>query len=226
MTTTRSRAADAYAALCLTWGSTYLAIWVGVGAAGFAGTVMLAGGDLGGVGHSDWRGPAALSVAGASWAFGSVYLQRRLTQSGPYANAAIQMLVGGRVRVAAGTVGGEWGAWTLPWEGLAALAYLTVAGSLVGFSSYLYVLRSMPATVAGTYAYVNTVIAVLLGWLVLGESLSGRTASAMGVVIGAVIWVRVADDRPRPSSVPSRPQVRRPSRPSLPVPAAAGIGDG
>lgn len=196
---------------------------------GFAGTVMLVGGDLGSVGDADWRGPVALTIAAVAWAFGSVFSQRRPTQSGPYVSAGIQMLAGGLVLVGAGTIGGEWGAWTLSGPGLAALAYLTVAGSLIGFTSYVYVLRAMPATVAGTYAYVNTVIAVLLGWLVLGETLTARTVLAMGIVIGAVIWVRLAGNRVRPptqSAKPPRPALgARPSRPSIPIPAAAGIGD-
>jgi drug/metabolite transporter (DMT)-like permease len=185
---------------------------LGLGA-GFLGTVLLVGADLDGVRHADWRGPVALTIASISWAFGSVYLQRRATASGPYVNASLQMLVGGLMLLGAGTAAGEWAEWTSSWPGIAALAYLTGVGSLIGFTSYVYVLRSVTATVAGTYAYVNTAIAVLLGWLVLGEPLGARSALAMSIVIGSVLWVRIAD---RPGAL----QAKR--RLSQPVPAPAG----
>jgi drug/metabolite transporter (DMT)-like permease len=179
---------------------------------GFIGTVLLVGADLRGVRGADWRGPVGLTIAALSWAFGSVYMQRRPTASGPYVNASLQMLAGGLVLLGAGTAAGEWDRWAFTWPGAAALVYLTVVGSLIGFSSFVYVLHNVRATIAGTYAYVNTVIAVLLGWLVLGEPLGARSALAMSIVIGAVIWVRLA-------ARPVAPMLRR--RPSRPVPAPA-----
>jgi drug/metabolite transporter (DMT)-like permease len=179
---------------------------------GFLGTVLLVGADLDGVRRVDWRGPVGLTVAAISWAFGSVYMQRRPTASGPYVNASLQMLSGGLILLAVGTVTGEWGRFALTWPGTLALVYLTVVGSLIGFSSFIYVLHNVRATIAGTYAYVNTVIAILLGWLVLSEPLSARSALAMSIVIGAVIWVRLA-------ARSTTPVARR--RPSRPVPAPA-----
>jgi len=183
---------------------------------GFVGTVLLVGADLDGLRAVDWRGPVGLTIAAITWAFGAVYTQRRPTASGPYVNASLQMLTGGLVLLSAGTAGGEWGRFTLTRPGALALIYLTVVGSLIGFTSFVYVLRNVRATIAGTYAYVNTVIAVLLGWLVLGESLNASSAMAMGIVIGAVIWVRLAA-RPK-----TRVVRRRPSRPT-PAPAAGDL---
>jgi len=159
---------------------------------GFLGTLLLVGDDLGALRQADWRGPLGLTTASMSWALGSVYSTRHPTQGSPYANAALQMLAGGLALTLVGTLRGEWPLVRLTTGGVGALAYLIVLGSLVGYSSYVYVLRHMAPTIVGTYSYVNTVVAVLLGWLILHEPIVPRTGLAMGVVLGAVIWVRRA----------------------------------
>lgn len=157
---------------------------------GFGGTMLLVGEDLGALRDADWRGPVALTTGAALWALGSVYSTRRPTQSGPYVNSALQMLAGGIALVIVGTAAGEWSAMHLSPRGIGALAYLIVFGSLVAYSSYVYLLRHLPPTVLGTHSYVNTVVAVFLGWLVLAEPLTTRTLVAMAIVLGAVVWVR------------------------------------
>jgi drug/metabolite transporter (DMT)-like permease len=157
---------------------------------GFLGTVLLVGDDLGALRQADWQGPLGLTAASMSWALGSVYSTRHPTQGSPYGNSALQMLAGGLALTLVGTLRGEWGLVRLTPVGVGALAYLIVFGSLVGYSSYVYVLRHMAPTVVGTYSYVNTVVAVLLGWLILHEPIALRTVLAMGVVLGAVVWVK------------------------------------
>jgi aromatic-L-amino-acid decarboxylase len=71
--------------------------------------------------------------------------------------------------------------------------YLALFGSIVGFTSYVYALKHAPATIVGTYAYVNPVIAVLLGWWILHETVTGRTFVAMGLILGAVVWIQFSD---------------------------------
>jgi drug/metabolite transporter (DMT)-like permease len=161
---------------------------------GFGGTLLLVD-EPGALRDADWRGPLALTVASAAWALGSVYSARRPTESGPEVNSALQMLTGGVVLTLVGSSLGEWHAVHLSARGLGALAYLVVFGSLVGYSCYVYVLRHMAPTVAGTYSYVNTVVAVLLGWLILAEPITGRTALAMAIVLGSVAWVRHASTK-------------------------------
>jgi len=161
---------------------------------GFGGTLLLVV-EPGALRDADWRGPLALTVASAAWALGSVYSARRPTESGPEVNSALQMLTGGVVLTLVGSSLGEWHAVHLSARGLGALAYLVVFGSLVGYSCYVYVLRHMAPTVAGTYSYVNTVVAVLLGWLILAEPITGRTALAMAIVLGSVAWVRHASTK-------------------------------
>lgn len=172
---------------------------------GFAGTVLLVGGDVDELRQADWRGPLALTTAAAAWALGSVYSQRRPTSSGPYVNSALQMLAGGLGLIVAGTLRGEWETLRFSWEGFGAVAYLALFGSIIGFTAYVYVLRHWTATVAGTYAYVNTVVAVFLGWLILDEPVNDRTIFAMTVVLAAVALVRRARRRsPRGSPTASQ----------------------
>jgi drug/metabolite transporter (DMT)-like permease len=163
--------------------------------AGFGGTLLLVDADVGALRATDWRGPLALTCAAAAWAGGSVFSSRRPSEASPEVSSALQMLAGGLALALLGTLLGE--AARVHWSarGVGALAYLIVFGSLVGYSSYVYVLRHMAPTVVGTYSYVNTVVAVLLGWAILREPITGRTVAAMGIVLGSVAWVRHAARR-------------------------------
>ena len=159
---------------------------------GFLGTTLLVGASPGEILRADLRGPIALTCASASWSIGSVYGKRHKTETSPYVGAAIQMIAGGAATALVGTLLGEWSRWHLTGRGVGALAYLVVFGSIVGYSAYTYALRNASATIVGTYAYVNPVIAVLLGWLLLREPVSARTFLAMGLIIGAVVWIQFA----------------------------------
>jgi len=163
---------------------------------GFAGTLVLVGGKLGTLRDADWRGPLALTSGAAAWALGSVFSTRRPSEASPELNAALQMLAGGVALTIVGSLLGEWADVHLTARGVEALAYLVVFGSLVGYSSYVYVLRHLSPTVVGTSTYVNTVVAVFLGWLILAEPITGRTLLAMVIVIGSVVWVRRSAPRP------------------------------
>lgn len=177
-------------------GATRLTWRVGVGLLlGFLGSALLAGITPHELLTADLRGPAALTLASASWALGSVYWKRNPTESGPYASAAAQMTIGGAALILIGLGLGEGPAWHLEGGGVAALAYLVVFGSIVGYTAYGYALDHASATVVGTYAYVNPVVAVLLGWLVLAEPITTRTVAAMALILGAVLWIQVASRR-------------------------------
>jgi len=89
-----------------------------------------------------------------------------------------------------GSLLGEWSRWHLTPRGAGAMAYLVVVGSILGYSAYTYALRHASPTIVGTYAYVNPVIAVLLGWLILAEPVSARTFLAMALILGAVVWIQ------------------------------------
>ncbi len=159
---------------------------------GFVGTALLVGASPAEILKADLRGPIALTGASASWSLGSVYAKRHPTETSPYVGAAVQMIVGGAAVALAGTALGEWPAWHLTAKGAGAIAYLVVFGSILGYSAYSYALRHASATIVGTYAYVNPVIAVLLGWALLHEPVTARTFAAMALILGAVLWIQLS----------------------------------
>jgi drug/metabolite transporter (DMT)-like permease len=165
---------------------------------GFLGTALLVGATPAEILAADMRGPLALTFASASWSLGSVYAKRHPTETSPYMGAAVQMIVGGTAVALVGSALGEWRAWHLSPKGFGAIAYLVVFGSILGYSAYSYALRHASATIVGTYAYVNPVIAVLLGWVFLSEPIGGRTVIAMGLILGAVVWIQFSHKLGRP----------------------------
>ena len=160
--------------------------------AGFLGTALLVGANPREILAADLRGPFALTSASVFWSLGSIYAKRHPTQASPYMTAAIQMIAGGVVVTLVGTGLGEWAHWHLTGRGALAFGYLIVFGSIVGYSAYGYALRHASATIVGTYAYVNPVIAVLLGWLLLDERVTGRMLAAIGLILAAVVWIQLS----------------------------------
>jgi drug/metabolite transporter (DMT)-like permease len=159
---------------------------------GFLGTLLLVGATPEEIAAADKRGPIALTIASASWSLGTVYAKRHPTKASPYMGAAFQMIVGGSAVALVGTLLGEWPSWHLSPRGFGAIAYLVVFGSVLGYSAYAYALRNASATIVRTYAYVNPVIAVLLGWLLLHEPVEARTFIAMGMILVAVVWIQLS----------------------------------
>lgn len=166
---------------------------------GFGGLALLVGpANLGGSGRANPLGTVVLVFASFSWACGSLYSKHGQMPSSPLLGAAMQSLVGGAVLWIVGLLVGEGrslhpGAVTLrSWLGL---AYLIVCGSCLGFTAYIYLLkRSSPARV-GTYAFVNPVVALFLGWAVAGEALTLRTGIAAAIILTAVVVVITAPHR-------------------------------
>jgi len=155
---------------------------------GFAGVWVLIDPGVGrGV---DPFGAGLLLFASASWAVGSLYSRVAGLAASPREATAMQMLAGGALLLVAGGLKGEWPTIDparFSAASLVALGYLTVFGSLVAFSAYVWLLRvSTPARVS-TYAYVNPVVAVLLGWLILDEPLTPDTFLASGLIVTAVL---------------------------------------
>lgn len=164
--------------------------WFGLGV-GFAGVVLLnLGGSMGGAP----LGALALVVAAASWAFGSVWSRRRNMPPAAM-NTAAQMLTGGVVLTLFALLGGErWPtAPTLP--ATLAIGYLAVAGSLIGFSAYLYLLNTVRPALATSYAYVNPPVAVLVGVLFAGEAVHSLDLVAMAVILAGVGLIAFARER-------------------------------
>ncbi|MFC4945520.1 EamA family transporter [Pseudonocardia sp. GCM10023141] len=171
---------------------------VAVGVVGLA-LLLLAGpsSGSGGVLGNAWWGPWLVLLAGLGWATGTFAATRLPVPPNPFAMAAVQMLVGGAVLMVTSLAKGDrldvaavqpvaWWAW----------AYMAVVVSLAGFGAFAYVLTKLPVSTASTYAYVNPVIAVLLGVLVVGERFSPVQMVGGAVVLVAVVLVVMAE---RPS---------------------------
>jgi drug/metabolite transporter (DMT)-like permease len=157
-------------------------------ALGFCGLLLLVGAGAGGVALDPWS-CAGIMFACVCWSFGSIYSRHARNPADPMMAATLQMLLGGILMLVIGQCRGETTGFhlhDLTSRSIAAWAYLVVAGSLIAFPAYLYLLKhSTPARVS-TYAYVNPVVAVFLGWLILSEPITGRTFVAAAIIIAAV----------------------------------------
>jgi len=163
---------------------------------GFGGLALLVGPkNLGGSGRVDPFGVGILVIASLAWASGSVYSKHAGGPGSPLLGVAMQSLAGGVCLWIAGILSGEVGALHLgaiSARSWAALGYLIVFGSMVGFTAYIYILKKSTATRVATYAFVNPVVALFLGWLLIGESITLRTVIAAAVILTAVLLVITA----------------------------------
>lgn len=160
-------------------------------AVGFCGIVLLVWPDLwhgGAAGRHFLAGVVSLQIACLGWALGSSYSRRHMRGQNVFSTTAAQMLAGGVMMIAAGTLHGEWSVFSVtPRTGLA-FTYLVTVGALGGFVAYTYALRHLPVSVVSLYAYVNPVIAVALGVALLGEPFTARmTAAALLVFAGVAV---------------------------------------
>ena len=169
-----------------------LAVFSGV-ALGLAGLVLLVGPEqiLGGE-HVDHAGALALAFGCLTWSIGSVYSRHAPLPASPQLATAMEMLAGGALLLVASLARGEWqqlDVQAISPRSLAALAYLVVFGSLVALTAYVWLLRQTTPARVSTYAYVNPVVAMLLGWALAGEPLSARTLVAAAVIVGGVVLI-------------------------------------
>jgi drug/metabolite transporter (DMT)-like permease len=167
---------------------------------GFAGVALLVGrGNATRQNPVDLSAVTALVIASVAWASGSLYARYTPKPDSSFMAGAMQMLTGGAVLLAVGLISGEAARFHLTaisarsaW----AFAYLTVAGSLIGFTAFSWLLKvSTPARIS-TYAYVNPVIAVFLGWAIGGEKLTTSILWAAGVIVLGVIIITTRKPAP------------------------------
>lgn len=177
------------------WGQRNTALeWAGI-ALGLCGIVFL---NLGSNLQASPAGAAMILGSAVAWAFGSVWSRRLPLPAGAMASA-VEMLVGGAALLVASMIRGERMTEVPGTSGWVVLAFLVVFGSIIGFSSYQYLLRTVRPAAATSYAYVNPVVAVVLGVMFASEHIGGAEAAAMLVIISAVLLI-------------SLPQWRRPAR--------------
>jgi drug/metabolite transporter (DMT)-like permease len=175
------------------------AITMGALMLGFAGVTWLAAPwktDVGG--RLNPAGVAAILAACVFWAIGSIYSRHAKHGADPFVAASLQMLGGGAALVIAALGHGDFAALDMTritpraWT---AFAYLVGMGSLVGFSTFVWLMKhSTPARVA-TYAYVNPVVAVFLGWLILDEPIGPRTLVSSAIIVAAVAIITVQKNK-------------------------------
>jgi drug/metabolite transporter (DMT)-like permease len=162
---------------------------------GFIGVYLLIGGSGTGQtvnGSNQILGTVLVIAAAFCWATGSIYGMRAPVSKSPILAAGMQMLAGGSMLLLAGTLMGEWIGFEIAAVSLsswAGLAYLLVFGSLIAFTAYSWLLKNAPPAIVATYAYVNPVIAVILGWAIAGESFTAQMSIGAGVIVGSVVLI-------------------------------------
>jgi drug/metabolite transporter (DMT)-like permease len=158
---------------------------------GFSGIVLLVWPDLSqGLRSASFAGVLATQIACLGWAAGSVYSRRLRVTGSVLGSSAMQMLFGGVALAAAGVGAGEWSSLAFNATTLGALVYLVVVGSIAGYSAYAYALQHLPIATVSLYAFINPIIAVVLGTLILAEPLSPRIFVAGTLVLTGMLVVR------------------------------------
>ena len=169
--------------------------WIGL-LVGFGGIVALVWPELevGPNRRAFLTGVVAAQIACIGWAIGSLYARRRghgrARTENVLATAAFEMLFGGLALYAAAAVHGEYAALTFTPRTAMALGYLIVFGAVIGFAAYAYALKHLPVATTSLYAYVNPVIAVALGTVLLGEPFSARMGVAAAIVLTGMALVK------------------------------------
>ncbi|HEY2801495.1 MAG TPA: EamA family transporter [Chthoniobacterales bacterium] len=168
-------------------------------AGGFGGVGILAAPTLAappqGTSHHAGLGMLVLLFGSLVWSIGSLYSRRSQNTASPFLSSAQTMLCGGALMIVTGLASGEARVFDLRKVSalsLGAFVYLVLIGAIVGYTAYIWLLRYCDPAKVATYAYVNPVVAVVLGALFAGETLTGRTALAAAMVIGSVAVVITA----------------------------------
>lgn len=134
------------------------------------------------------------------WAVGSLYSKYKPTEGSTGMKAAIQMMTAGVIAFIVGIVSGELNqfSWShISWNVVAAILYLITFGSLIGYMSYVWLLSVRPPAQVGTYAYVNPLVAVLLGWLIVDEQITWHQVIALSIILTGVIIVNLSKEKIR-----------------------------
>jgi drug/metabolite transporter (DMT)-like permease len=175
---------------------------------GFGGILVLVWPDLvldRGSDSGFLAGIIALQIASFGWALGSSYSKRRGRADHILGTTALQMLAGGLMMLAAGTVWGEWSQLFFTSRTAISLLYLSTLGAIGGFVAYSYALRHLSVSFVSLYAYINPVIAVALGVALLGEPFDARMATAAALVFAGVAIVRWKTQSIPAASAPPAP---------------------
>lgn len=158
---------------------------------GLIGVLLIFGADIKYLADPDnLKGIVGLLGAVIFWSAGSLYSKYVKVEVHHLMGASVEMLIAGLVLSGIGVSIGELPRLNFELNGLLALAYLVIIGSFVGYTSYIYALAKLPLSLVSTYAYINPVIALFLGWLILDETLNFQIAIAAAVILAGVFMVK------------------------------------
>jgi drug/metabolite transporter (DMT)-like permease len=180
---------------------------------GLGGVVALVGpASFGGGARLDLIGAGVVILGSLLWSTGAIYSRHAPKPKSGIMMAAVQMLVGGTFVGILGVVRGELATFHLSQvstRSFAAFGYLLVFGSLIGFTAFVYLLRVSTAARVATYAYVNPVVAVFLGWLLAAEPISARMLIAAAIIVTGVALITAAEGRAQNALKPERRELPR-----------------
>jgi drug/metabolite transporter (DMT)-like permease len=157
---------------------------------GLSGIILIFGEHVADFSNGDYTVGIVLTfLANLSWAFGSVWTKKKNQNSNPFLNAGLQMLFGGLFLIPLSLVFDDYK--TIHWSGevAGALIYLILVGSVAAFACYSYAIKKLPMTILSLYAYINPIVAVVLGWLVLDEKFNSRIVIAIIVTVAGIYIV-------------------------------------
>jgi drug/metabolite transporter (DMT)-like permease len=178
---------------------------------GLVGIGLLVGpGQLQGTAVFSTTALLVLLLAPLLWSMGSLYSRGAVLPENAFMAPAIEMIAGGALLLFVGLLLGEWrGLDTSAFSGrsLAAMAYLTIFGSIIAFPAYVWLLQNVAASKVATYSYVNPVIAVFLGWLILDELITPTTLVAVVAIVIAVILITTGKPQQKQISRPTSQRV-------------------
>ena len=167
-------------------------VWLGVTLGLLGMTLLVVGPGGSGSGRMDPIGAVALLIASISWSVGSVYTGKAACPANPLQSNAMVMLGGGILLLLVSAATGEWGRLDLGAASLRSvlsLLYLSVFGSIIAFTAYSYLLRATTPARVSTYAFVNPIVAVLVGWAFAGEAITPLTLAAGAVIVVAIVII-------------------------------------
>ena len=161
---------------------------------GFCGVILLVKNSVTHIGNNplEWTGYVVITLASVSWAWGSLYSRTARLPESPFMSVALQNLTGGACYIMISFLSEEWNNfafYNVSSASAFSLFYLIIFGSLIGFGSYIWLLKVADSTIVSTYAYVNPVVAVFLGWTLAGEKLTLFDTVAVAIILCSVIII-------------------------------------
>jgi drug/metabolite transporter (DMT)-like permease len=157
---------------------------------GLTGIVMIFGEHLSEFSNSNYTTGIVLTfAANLCWAIGSIWIKKKNTDSNPFMNAGLQMLFGGIFLIPLSLLLDDYS--RIQWNSsvIYSMAYMSLVGSVTAYACYSYAIKKLPMTLVSLYAYINPIVAVLLGWLVLNEKLNLRVGLAIVLTIAGIYIV-------------------------------------